>query len=765
MIGLTRILFVLTFAVNGLSSDVLASGKGFFKREADVFISRVRRGFAAEDADLLARSLWAFTNFVNEVIRWSDPESGFRIYALAHAIREVPEVSDMDEFFARFAFGIFAQVDVNLMSQEGIIREDRRVDVVNLFGQASKFGLDLTDVVTLLQLPETQLKDGLTVLSGADGIEANRREAVVSWHLRQSHRIFQQNPSAGRLFELLRRNLAVPANIRMVIFFDPDLGEQIRLFLSLEPVSAGLWIDARVTRMMNSLGDLFELLPYISDREHTILLFNAFQTLLSALGRNIMVPWFDEILLKLETWVRQLNVSLKIFEEIHRFVPPLRNEEINRNKLFQLRDRVVNTGESYSFESRISIIPKLVLYIDRASMLFKRICSDLPNQTDIVALVRAFVDTSLSILADSTSNNRNLLVGLAEVIRAGTAFIDTHRLDYHLLYPIFSSYAMALQITFEFYHRFGVFHPVFFNTLMRRPFERFRWPSQRINSIRIIMKSFLIFGKAEWNKLLVWNQGERQHFAELFTLASQAHVDKAARFLARQALWRMKMYRENAEAQHEDDAPLFSPAEWLKLYIGGWSRYALWELNFSRSMTARDPVAVFNEGAVLPELRHLISSDLPFDRNTPTELSALAHEISALNDEIRYSPRISLLRSISNSLLRLPRLILQAEAELDILRGDKNLRRREILIKSARSLTATLREAAISEENPHIIANINHIDEFTKQVVRILEDLTSPWSVIQYLFLKSKFDKLESLTHRIDRLQTDILNGQLTEGL
>ena len=198
MIGLTRIILVLTFVGNSLSSDVLASGKSFFMREADIFMSRVRRGFAAEDADVLARSLRAFTNFVNKVNGWSDPESGFRIYALAHAIREVPEVSNMDEFFARFAFGIFAQVDVNLMSQEGIIREDRRVDVVNLFGQASKFGLDLTDVVTLLQLPETQLKDGLTVLSGADDIEANGRKVLVSLHLRQSHMISQQNPSAGR---------------------------------------------------------------------------------------------------------------------------------------------------------------------------------------------------------------------------------------------------------------------------------------------------------------------------------------------------------------------------------------------------------------------------------------------------------------------------------------------------------------------------------------------------------------------------------------
>ena len=764
MIGLTRIMLVLALAGNSLSSDVLASGKSFFKREADVFISRVRRGFAAEDANALARSLWAFTNFVNEVIRWSDPESGFRIYALAHAIREVPEVSNMDEFFARFAYGIFAQVDVNLMSQEGIIREDRRVDVVNLFGQASKFGLDLSDVVTLLQLPETQLKDGLTVLSGADDIEANGRKVLVSWHLRQSHRISQQNPSAGRLFELLRRNLAVPDNIRMEIFFDRDLGEQITLFLSLEPVSSGLWMDARVTRMMNLLGELFELLPYIRAREHTVLLFNAFQTLLSALASNIMVPWFDEILLQLETLVREMNVSLKIFPEI---APGngLWNFEINFKKLFQLRDRVENTGEkNYSFESRISIIPKLALYIDRASMLLKRKYPYLPDERDLVALVTAFVDTSLSVLADSTSNNRNLLVGLAEVIRAGTVFIDSHRSDCYS-YAIFSSYAMALQITFELYHRFGVFNPVFLNGLTTGRLERFWWPTQRINSIRIIMKSFLIFGKAEWNKLLVRSQGEKQHFAELFAQVSLAHVDKAAKFLARQALWRMKMYRENEEPQHEDDAPLFSPAEWLKLYIGGRSRYALWELNFSRSMSARDPVAVFGEGAVLPELRRRISSYLPFDRNTPTELSALAQDISALNDEIRYSPRISLLRSISNSLLRLPRLILQAEAELNILRGDKYIRWREILIKSARSLTATLREAATSDEgNPHIIANINHIDEFTEQVVLILEDLASPWSMIKYLFLKYKFDQLERLTHRIDRLQTDILNGLHTEG-
>ena len=143
MIGLKRIMLLLSCAGSILSSDVLASGKSFFKREADVFISRVRRGFAAEDANVLEGSLREFTNMVNEVMRWSDPESGFRIYALAHAIREVPEVSNMNEFFARFASGIFAQVDVNLMSQEGIINEERRVDVVNLFKQASKYGLDL----------------------------------------------------------------------------------------------------------------------------------------------------------------------------------------------------------------------------------------------------------------------------------------------------------------------------------------------------------------------------------------------------------------------------------------------------------------------------------------------------------------------------------------------------------------------------------------------------------------------------------------------
>ena len=598
------------------------------------------------------------------------------------------------------------------------------------------------------------------MLSGADGIEANRRKVVVSWHLRQSHGISQQNPSAGRLFELLRRNLAIPDTLRMDMFVALRFREQRRLFLRLEPLSVGLWVDARVTRMMNSLGDFFEVIPYIRNYKYTSVVSEAFNALLHALSGNTMVPWFDEALLKQEASVGHV----------------MRNGGVvNRDALKLLRDRVVNTGESYSFESKICIIPKLVLYIDRASLLINRInqkpfvlpfdsaiiaigFSRISSNREIVALVTALVDTSLSILADSTKNNRNLLVSLAEAIRTGTAFIDANDMSN------LSTKTMVLQTAFEFYHRFGVVYPVFLDNSLR-------WSEERVKSIRIIMKSFLIFGKQEWNKLLLSNHGNKeQHFAELFSRAPQSQVDKAARFLARQALCRMKLYT-NDEFQ-DDAAPLFSPAEWLKLYMGGRSRYALWELNFSPCMTARDPVAVFgqknNEGGVAPELKRLISSYLPFDRNTPTELSALAHEISAVNDEIRYSPRISLLRSISNSLLRLPRLILQAEAEVDILRGDKYIRWREILIKSARSLTATLREAATSddEENLHMIANINHIEKFTKKVVRILEDMASPGgSARKNLFLKYKFDKLESLTHRIDRLQTDILNGQHTEGL
>ena len=730
-------LVLTTLACVGDSSDVLYSGKRFLKREADLFINHVSRVFPEEDPNVLSITIGALESFFKEVDEWNDPEKGFDIYALAHAIRNAQFDSELASIFpsrnvrdliSPLSVELLSEVGVNLMSKEGILSEANRNKWGVVFSLACKFGLAPSEVLGLFV-------DADTNLQGASWDESSENSMNrIRWQLGLAP-LAVLNPSLSRLIYVLRKKADQPGDLLV----HADFALQRKTFLYLRYRWVGIWVHETVVRMMNCISDVVETLPYIRKRENDLLstLSGAFNALLNALTSASPVP---------DSAFEQLTVQLE-----STIVEAFRNEA-KKDSLKLLRDRV-KAREENSFDSKVYIIPQILLYIDRASMLVNRrqhhyswfglLVSCHRRQATasyrkIHGLVEAVVGASLSIL-DKREENAFHLVGLGGVLRVTTETLDK-------VEGSDSLQNLVLQTTFEFYRRFKIF-------ILTEMVQGW-WSPERVKAIRIIMKSFLIFGNREWNKLL----SSDKNFVSHFTQASQEQVDKAVKFLTRQALWRMHMYRLDKFTE----VPLFSPADWLQLYLAPTifrSRYALWELTVQ---TYRDPLSSIL-GFLSWDLQNKISSYLPVDSNHPASESAdLAHEISSAYEEI-WSPRrfqrgywVNSFRSISDTLLSLPRLIMQVEAELGIIDRDKSFSTREILLGSARSLNRVF-TVALTRDNVGT-RNISSIQNFAIEIRKILEYLRSP-RIPNMLWRWFGIQRIGKLRLEIDRVGRNIMEG------
>jgi hypothetical protein len=112
------------------------------------------------------------------------------------------------------------------------------------------------------------------------------------------------------------------------------------------------------------------------------------------------------------------------------------------------------------------------------------------------------------------------------------------------------------------------------------------------------------------------------------------------------------------------------------------------------------------------------------------------------------------------------------EAELDILDKTKYLSWREILVKSAQSLSDLV--VVASTTNPlHLnLTNIQNIITSTRIILRILHYLRSalnktswPLRWARKKALKNKIDSLGSVISIIEFVNNDIFNGRFTTGL
>ena len=752
-------------------TDVLASGRKFFRREADALMRNVRDRFGEGNA---ANTVIALESFIEEVIQCEAPEWEFGIYALGHAIRDVPEdtlirvfdKNTVSDFFASFALGILSQVNgVNLMiSKEGVVAvPEQRVDVANLLSYAAEFGLDLNDAYRLLHLAESALGTRVERVSAAILARAMLGEETWMHSIRQWLDLIScyDYSSSCRLWYLLNDNVALKPESKSgeLVVRTEDFVRQRQFWLTEQKPITGTPFHESVKRMINSLGDIVETFPYIRSTVNELnncqsVFHNAFEAVIDVV-RNAQPSStppghdFQRLLDQLET---------SCVESFTR--------EANKDKLKLLRNKVVYR-EQNSWHDKISIIPKLVLYIDRASLLVNRIHRGLRYHlfmqswkkekaySKVLALVTAVVDTSLSIL--DNPENENKLVGLAEIIRFNTNAVDEMKPNNGD--DSYSMESLALQTTFEVYRRYGLFHLIEAGEVMKD------WSPERVKAIRIIMKSFLIFGKREWNKLLLSDDQPPKQFVFYFTRATQDQVDKAVKFLARHALWRMKMYR------HEkfQDSSLFSPAEWLKLFWGNSkSSYAVWELSWTR-----DPLNILAASIPQEDLQREILSYLPIDPNIPTEIAALAHQISTAYEEIWSRRRLetglrgNLFRTISEPLLSLPRLVLQVEAEWDMLDKNEYLYCREILLQSAQSLSDLVLVAATTD-SVHF-RNIDNIETGTRIIQRILDFLRfasfktwwpSRWARTKVL--TNKIGSLRKVIRIIQLVNDDIQNRRFT---
>ena len=782
---LAKVVYLLLALIGRCSSsDVLGPGKIFLQREAAVFLSHVEQAFATEVASVKAKTVAALKRFFREIAEWHDAGRGFQIYTLAHTIRSAPDNSylavfhrgTVGEFFPPFAVKILQQVNVDLMSVDGIIDEDRRIVLARLFGLARRYGLDVDEISALMSLP-----------LGALGLKMERvldleTEGSVSVELGLAEKVILTNPSLGRFLTLLRVNLA--PRITQVDFEDVSRFDYLiytgwnnhRLeFLYLvnaaPAVGEGIWRDENVLRMLDALSDIVETLPYIRTYEENLQsrLSAALDALINTLRSGDISPRNNNF----EELAARTQSSVGLFRT-----------EANKDGLKLLRDRIVS---HVSGDGKISIIPKLVKYVDRASMLVHRI-SVVPDSrfsprlkikekyyNRIVTLVTAVVDASLSIVENPTNHP---LVGLADVLARVTIIfhnmaktdIKNHYLD-----------TIVLETAFVFYRRFGI-------SFLTKDFLPEEWTQERVKAIRSIMKSFLIFGESEWTKLLTFGVSlSTRSKPETFDTGFVAHIfrvpqerlETAVVFIARQALWRMKMDR----AGQFHDAPLVSPAEWLKLYIGQWadgrfttapSRNSRWELE----LPVIAPVAMVGEinGGMYSDLQREIASYL-LDTNHPKELVMLAKEISSVQADnwsrITGGDHGSALRSISDIVLSLPRHILQVEAEQLIMEGEKYRPFREMLVQAVRSLSSALIVAATTQNVD--VENIKNIKRCSASLVYVLDYLISAenavllrdWSVkwTGRSVLGDKFDDLRNLIGGIGRVQADIQSAQVTEGL
>jgi hypothetical protein len=758
-------------------TDVLTSGRKFLRREAGAFIRNVRYRFAAEvryrfAAEDVTYTVEALESFIEEVIQCEDLDWDFNIYALAHAIRDVPEYTtirlyDNDRalyFFSRFALGILSQVNgVNLMiSKEGVVGNERRGEVAKLLSYAGEFGLDIHDIGRLL--------DGSWLGWKMQEVSKVSNEREMSNPETRMHRIrhlLDSNycwdyTSSCRLWALLNKNVAplqpgTSRNGELVVRTE-DFVRQRKFWLTKqEPHMPETPFHESVKRMISSLGDIVETFPYIRVTVHELnncqsVFHNAFEAVIDIV-RNAQPSSTPGA--EIQGLLGQLETSC--VESFRR--------EANKDKFKLLRDRVVYR-EQNSWHDKISIIPKLILYIDRASLLVNRIHRGLRYHlfmqswkrekaySEVLALVTAVVDTCLSIL--DNPENENKLVGLAEIIRFNTNAVDGMKAN--SVDDSYSIETIALQTTFEFYRRYGLIHLIEAGEVMKD------WSPERVKAIRFIMKSFLIFGKREWNKLLVSDK----HFVSHFSQASQEKVSKAVKFLARHALWVMKMDRQ----EKFQDSSLFSPAEWLKLFLGNRkSRYAEWELSLTR-----DPLNILADTIPAEVLQREILSYLPIHPNIPTEIAALANQISTAYEEIWSRGRFftgrwgDCLRSISEPILSLPRLVLQVEVEWDMLDKHEYLSSRQILLNSAQSLSDLVLIAATTE-SIHL-ANIEIIEAGTRTIQRIFDYLRfasfKTWWPLRWAstkVLRKNIGSLQTVISIIELVNNDIQNNRFTPGL
>lgn len=785
LIGLSVI-----FWVEAISA--LSPSQKYFQSEARLFIHHVGEGFDKETEPSHARVRTALESFMKEVsIDWDPEVRQVHIYTLGHILRDSPRDSMLTtfhhgnfyQFFPSWGLHLLESVNLNIMDFRGIVSDEKlRSNLAELFRLSSRLGLLSEDIRPLMK--ENSLEEKIDRVKFLLEDKATERHKIISEiqiELDILPAYAKGNVALPRFISILRQD-------PVTVLEDDDV---FTTWVQVKDSFFGLLhygVDSNVleqpamVQILDALSDIIETFSFIRKFEQPILhvFRNACEAVSTAFNENEFndIGEFNDIALRTAAAVKQ-------FRQL---------AELNEMKL--LLDQI-DTFSGKSIEASVSIVPelrKLVKFASSAQFLndltptsrltsfffsrrSSRSAAVFPEggvfQSDGKTLfVKAIVETSLWIVQNPVNQP---LVGLGNFISVLTTQITS----------ILSSSAdedtvetLILDTCFQFRRLFGV------NLLKTHPKILAKWSPERIMFVREIISSFLLFGEKEWTKLLESTVGfSTWKFVSYIRKTKLRRLEKAVAGLRSIRRSLISMYNKKRFTY----APLVSPNEWVKLFLGQWvegiftsvpseyskheeSNLGLFVTSFSNEQSGASsglPPVPLND-RILDE----ILSFLP-DERYPRDVVELSREISDIYKNLwSVLTKGDLGMHLKDALqfaLDVPRIVYQLQVELQLINaeGDERIMRRESLILAARALFNVFTEIAL----------VSHIIPFGMALVLrcsmnlgfVLEDLGK--AQMMFLFkrfsiqwtgravIRDKFETLRHLTANIIMLQEGIRNN------
>lgn len=774
----------------------LSPSQKYFQREAGVFILHVGEGFDQETKPSHGHVRIALESFMKEVTKdWDREARQVHIYTLAHILQDSPRDSmlrtfhhgSFSQFFPSWGLYLLESVNVNIMEYRGIISDERlRCNLAGLFRLSSSLGLLSEEIRPLMKDKSLEQK-------------IDHVKLLLEDKMTERHEIIRDiQIELGILPAHAKGNVALPRFIT-VLRQDPiSFLEDDDVFHSWVQVKDSFFrllhygVDSNVLenptmiKIVDALSDIIDNLAFIDKFEQPML------DLFRATCHAVSTAFFDNAfndMGEFNSLAARISAAVESFR---------RRADVNEMK------RLLNEIDSFSetsIEASVSIVPelrKLVKFASSAylsnlshtrrfasSLFFRRRLRspavhpeggrDVGQSEDKNLFVKAIVRASIWIIQNPENKP---LVGLGNFISVLTTQIDS----------LYSSSAdedtvetLILETCFQFRVFFGV------NLLRTYPKILPKWSPERIMAVRDIIASFLLFGEREWVKLLEISVG-------FSTLKFVSYLRKVKLRQLEKAVAGLRAIRQSLTCMYKrkqfTDAPLVSPSEWLKLFLGQWvegflttvpSEYSKHEESSNLGVLAtsfsnersdassrRPPVPLYDK--ILDQILLFLP-----DERYPKDVMELSREISDINKNswsVLTKGDLGLeLKKALQFALDLPRIVYQLQVELRLIdaEGEEQTMRRESLILAARALFNVFTK----------IASIGHIPQFgaflvfrcSRNLGLVLQDL---WKAqVMFLFkrfsiqwtgravFRDKFETLHHLTANIIILQEGIRNNVL----
>lgn len=783
--------FSVFFWVEAISA--LFPSQKYFQRDARAFIHHVGEGFDKENKPSHEHVRTALESFMNEVsMDWDPVVRQVHIYTLAHMLEDSPRDSmlttfhhgNFNTFFPSWGLHLLESVNVNIMAHSGIISDEKlRYSLAALFRLSSRLGLLSEDIRPLMN------KKSL-------GKKLDRVQLLLHDKTTERHKIISEIQIELEILPAYAKgNVALPRFIA-VLRQDPlSFLEDDDVFNSWNQVKDTFFgllhygVDPKVlenpamVQILDALSDIIETFPFIRKFEQPI--FHVFRNACDAVSTAFNENEFNDI-------GEFNNVALRTSAVVKKF-----RQLAELNEMKRLHGEIDTFSES-SIEASVAIVPelrKLVKFAASSAQLLSnpahtsrltsffftrrssRSTAVYPEggafQSDGKTLfVRAVVEASIWIIQNPENQP---LVGLGNLISVLSTQISS----------IFSSSAdedtvetLILDTCFRFRRLFGV------NLLKTHPTILPKWSPERIMFVREIIACFLLFGEKEWIKLLENTVGfSTWKFVSYLRKVKLGQLEKAVSGLKSIRKSLTSMYNKKSFTY----APLVSPSEWLKLFLGQWVEGILTTVSSEYSKHEESNLGLFvtsfsNErsGASsrmppVPLYDKILDKILAFlpDERYPRDVLELSREISDIYENLwSVITKGDLGIELKNALqfaLDIPRMVYQLQVELHLIDAEKEERimRRESLILAARALFKVFTEIALVSHISPLGALL--VSRCSINLGLLLQDLGK--AQLMFLFkrfsiqwtgravIRDKFETLHHLTADIKTLQEGIRNN------